>query len=1207
MVLQGNYRNKMRDNISRLSKGYVEYTHPTVDIKPVALELSVQEGEVAEGVVSVTVKDGGVVYGNAISHNLRMEIQNPDFAGEDANIKYRFDATGLEPGEVIKGEICLIMDAGEFVIPYVVFILHGDIETDAGPVKNLFHFTNLAQEDYQRAKDIFYSDAFGSLIANSDNQYFGIYRGFSQGTKCDENFDAFLRTVKKKNPSTYSFYSPALEDGLFKITCFSDRQEEITVVRDGWGNCSFEVISDCDFLTPINTTLTEDDFIDQEALLSIDITEDDLHEGLNFGRIILKGADGEFEARFCVKKEREEEGEAMRLRRRMQAYRAELLKSYIAYKIRNISRSEWEEKFKALTDRLLEIDPEDLVSRLSRAHSLLVLGRLGEATSLIDELMDEARSAGPLEYGYCIFLSSMASDSSDHITNCCRLVSRLFIEHPEQDTLLWLLTQMDDDMNSDPAMTLKTIKHQYNTQGVGPLLYLKAYELFSQDPELMSEVKSFEIQVMNFAVKTGLFDEQLSKRFSQLIKEERSYDPVALRVLKAMYEEYKDNEYLGCVCMLYMKENRLDEDAFEWYLTAVEKDVNITRLFEIFIDALPVDYAKELPAPVQLYFSYGASLEPVRKAALFANIIQYHSQNPEIMTSYDPQILEFAKQQAERGNIDARLSVIYAYLKDNEEFIPIFEKNAASFVFAHHVTCAKDAPDHLIVVEEAFASERKVDFSRGEACVSIYGSSYELFGEYEDGRRIYGDIFEDEALFFPQDYEDKLRSGEGEGDIRSAVYFSERMERANIPDEQSYRHLLTLAQSDEIRSLFKRPFIVKLLRYYEDDDSHSFDLMDKLDISALDSAGRAELLELLMHKGRYGNALDIIKRYGINGVSSRLLVKLLVSMRKELENEDEPLVLWLCSECFAMGKYDGMLLKFLCDNLRDTTRTMRSLWRAARDFDIDTRALEERLLIQMMFTGAYVGDRDDIFESYESHIAIPLVEMAWVTKCSYDYAILDEMMDERFFARLLKMKGQGNALNDYCALALIQYFSSQRREYGEKLLLVEPVKEILAEFIRDFLAKKIMLSCFMEFKDLVPELSMYEGYVFIEHKAAPDSVVTLNYIVEASSEAGTDYTRMSMRMALPGIFCASFMLFHTEQLKYYISIEQGGHAAITESARLDAPYRSGETSNKYEVLNEMYSCLESEDREKLIEMMEVYRRREYTGKALFRPITQMDA
>ena len=120
-------------------------------------------------------------------------------------------------------------------------------------------------------------------------------------------------------------------------------------------------------------------------------------------------------------------------------------------------------------------------------------------------------------------------------------------------------------------------------------------------------------------------------------------------------------------------------------------------------------------------------------------------------------------------------------------------------------------------------------------------------------------------------------------------------------------------------------------------------------------------------------------------------------------------------------------------------------------------------------------------------------------------------------------------------------------------------------------------------------------------------MVTLNYIVEASSEAGTDYTRMSMRMALPGIFCASFMLFHTEQLKYYISIEQGGHAAITESARLDAPYRSGETSNKYEVLNEMYSCLESEDREKLIEMMEVYRRREYTGKALFRPITQMDA
>jgi hypothetical protein len=286
---------------------------------------------------------------------------------------------------------------------------------------------------------------------------------------------------------------------------------------------------------------------------------------------------------------------------------------------------------------------------------------------------------------------------------------------------------------------------------------------------------------------------------------------------------------------------------------------------------------------------------------------------------------------------------------------------------------------------------------------------------------------------------------------------------------------------------------------------------------------------------------------------------------------------------------------------------MRSLWRAARDFEIDTRALEERLLLQMMFTGAFVGDREDIFEAYESHIAIPMVELAWVTKCSYDYAVLDEVMDERFFTRLLKMKSQGNPLNEYCALALIMYFSQQKKEYGDRLTLDEPIKEILAEFIRDFISKKIVLSCFMDFRDIVPELALYEGYVFIEYKASPDSVVTLNYLLENESGAANDYTRMSMRMAIGGIFTASFMLFYSEQLNYYISIEHAGHTSITESAKLQAAHEAGERTNKYEVLNEMYSCLQMEEREKLIELMEVFRKREQVGKALFRPLTQKDA
>ncbi len=43
---------------------------------------------------------------------------------------------------------------------------------------------------------------------------------------------------------------------------------------------------------------------------------------------------------------------------------------------------------------------------------------------------------------------------------------------------------------------------------------------------------------------------------------------------------------------------------------------------------------------------------------------------------------------------------------------------------------------------------------------------------------------------------------------------------------------------------------------------------------------------------------------------------------------------------------------------------MRDVWSTAESFGVDTLAIEERILIQMLYTDAFVGNAAAIFQNY---------------------------------------------------------------------------------------------------------------------------------------------------------------------------------------------------------------------------------------------------
>ena len=59
---------------------------------------------------------------------------------------------------------------------------------------------------------------------------------------------------------------------------------------------------------------------------------------------------------------------------------------------------------------------------------------------------------------------------------------------------------------------------------------------------------------------------------------------------------------------------------------------------------------------------------------------------------------------------------------------------------------------------------------------------------------------------------------------------------------------------------------------------------------------------------------------------------------------------------------------------------MRDVWSTAESFGVDTLAIEERILIQMLYTDAFVGNAAAIFQSYVKKGADPSVELAFLAQ-----------------------------------------------------------------------------------------------------------------------------------------------------------------------------------------------------------------------------------
>ena len=1194
--------NKLKDKITKLSREHFEYELPEIICSEEKISIAVETGKVYRGVLKLKNKEGRNMKGLVYSSSHLLFLENDSFDGREVEIGYEFRATDIRTKDVIHGTISIVSSCGEKEIPFQATILEKYVEASFGEVKDLFHFANLAKLNWTKAVSIFKSQDFEGIFLRKDLEKKMLYRGLCMGSNPEQALEEFLVSIQKKNVPKLSvskeFYS-------FQVRK-EDISGEIVLRKDTWGYLDIDVWANHECLEIDQKKLNQDSFIGDEVTLQFQVKNENLRPGKNFAKIVIENMYQKIEVHIemekVVKHVDRDYDEAKRKR-----YEMVLLNHYINFRSNRIDAVDYIAETRNAVTKLQAIE---VVKRnlgelgytrrldLYQFHLFIVEGDQEKAEAMFESLQQEEhllKKNTVEEYCGFLYLKALYTRTKENLQIALQEIRECYKQHPTHWKLLWFLIFLDEKLDQKPEEKLKAIKEQYKRGCTSPVLYYEVCSVYEQDPTLLKELDPCTIQSFNMGVKQDMFSLPAAVQYAYLAEKEKGYHRIILSNLVTLYEKYQDKQILEAICSLLIKSDISDSSCFAWYEAGVKEQLHLTQLHEYYIYSIDENYKGILPREIYMYFLYNANLPEDKKAYLYANIITHKDELSDIVVEYREQIRNFTIEQLYKHHFNQHLAELYpAYIREDQISAEI-AKHLPFVMFKRMVVCKHKDIVGVTVAHKECVKELYYPFDKnGRAFVDIYTEHARVLLVDRQGRRYDTSIPTEKTKFISRNRYAEACYEKNKTNFMLSLYIYERIERYqknNINMAELQDHV----DQDLLQPEYRKKWVMNLIQHYY--DNYEGEALEKLllevDLQGMSKSERNLIIEYCIIRGLYDLAFEQIAEYSFEGITVKRLRALCSKTIKKYGMEEEnPLLSKMGFYVFKAGKYDEIILQYLVKYYLGTTKDMFLVWKEAKEYDMNTEELEERLLGQVLFAESYIPDTMAVFFSYYGKEKNRTLVKAFISYYSYKYFVRDRIIDEDFIEivnKELQMEPNRAAL-----LALLKYYSTFEKwtEEQRNFIETETVK-LLEEGIR-----------FPFFKKFVPEFQLpgnIGNKYFVEYKTNPKHKVLLHYFLE-DEQMQEEFLVEQMEDMYEGIFVRDFTLFHNETLQYYVEeIPLEGDPIITESITIRGDeLQRMEEEDKYSQINMMLVAREMKDEKTLLSLIQNYAKTEYAMGKVFK-------
>ncbi len=1184
----------MEEVIRRLLEGNFEYEKGSLDFSCTKLELTIRPGECREGSFFIYGEEGRYTQGNVLSSDGRMECLTAEFVGCREEIFFRFHGGNLEEGDVVKGEFHVISNQGEYYLPFVVNVAYTVLETSLGNVKNLFHFANLAKTSPEEAVSLFYSGEFARIFNGSDRQYYEYYLGMSAYAGNEQNVEEFLIGINKKQKIEYLIDTEEIRledvDGI--------AETGFTVTRNGWGYTRLLVETQGDFLYTDKKELTDSDFSGNSCRVSVYVDSRLLHDGNNFGGIVLSNSYGNMQVKVLVKRH------ASHSRRRQGIERKrlvlQLMEFYQAFRMKKISSSTWLKESRQLVEKMTAGNDKDISARLFQAQLLITEERYNEAQWVLDHAAGilEETGADAVTEAYYLYLTTLLCREEEYVDRVTEQISYIFKRNRNEWRIAWLLLYLSEEYNRSFSKKWMFLEEQFNRGCKSPIIYIEALLLMNLNPSLLMKLGDFEKQLLWYGAKHEMLHKDVILQFLYLVQKEREYSSCLYRILLACYRIKPQSDVLQEICRLLIKGGKSGKEYFHWYKRGVEQELRITRLYEYFMMSVDVNSAEALPKMVLMYFSYQNSLQYEQAAFLYANIYRNRENYPELYQNYQLAIEQFVQKQLLNRRINRDLAYLYRHVLHPGMLTEETACALAEILFMNMIVTPRTDIRYVVVYQPGRNEPIYYSVADGKAFVSLpVQDSRILFEDGSHNRYMASVSHTTEKLMLPGRLVKLVAPLVGDARDLNLYMCTNGQDIAEITEENEYRFRFLL-DDEEISDKLKQKIAIRLVTYYYENDKIRAldDYLEQAEPERFTRKDRGEMIKYLIIRGHEEKAYQWICRFGPYDMEPKALMRLCSLLIKDRDFMEDAVLTAAAWHAFRAGKYDDACLRYLSMYFRGMTKELRNIFKAAQAFGVETYELCEKMLIQMLFTGSFVGEKMEIFRTYVSGGAKTEVEEAFLCQCAYEYFVKDRVTAGYVFEEIAGMYKRGENLHRVCKLGFIKYYSENKSE------ITDAIQEILLDFITELQKNRIYLKMFAEFQDMGnSRLNLFSDRTFVEYKAYPGARAVLHYCMEYAEGEVSAYQTEDMQEVYGGVCFKDFVLFFGERLQYYIMEERDGNEQLTESATIQKSDTGGESAEgKFNLVNDLSISSTLQDYETVDKLLEEYEYKEYLQNRLFR-------
>ncbi|MBE5922302.1 MAG: hypothetical protein E7269_06075 [Lachnospiraceae bacterium] len=1123
----------MKSTIEKLSRGKIEYELPVMGVSISEITVKVEAGSIEPGHFEIFSVNGLELKGVIFATTEHFKLEMDQFVGTKAQIRYTVSAEHLISESDIDGELHIVSNGGETLIPYHIHVEERSYNSSIGQINNYESFVALTREHFDEGVKLFLYPDFADVVIGNHFEHRALYQGLSEGVNPDLALEEFLVSIGEKEKITLTLES--VEKRYSKVA--DSIRDCVVLKKNTWGYAEIEAEIQGDFLLECRAKFNAQDFEGDSFEYRYCIDKKKLRLGKNYGKITFKTCGEQLECMLIV----EYAGQDIRDEVDNRKLLYQLMDLYIKFRMQQYNYEKWTNDSMLILDRLRRNDESDLMIRLMKAQMCLIKGKKEEAAFILDyvqgQLPNQRENVVEMRC-YYDYVRTLQYRNSEYTQKVVTNIQRIYEEQNSGWQLLWILLFIDERYEKNKSLKYAMIKERCCKGCSSPLLYFEALSVLNEQPGLLRVLNSFELRMLMMGAKRKNVSLRLTLQAADLAKKERSFRPLVFELLVRLYEQYQTNDILSAICVVLIRGSQTANKYFKWFELAVKNDLKIPKLYEYYLLSINPDTKQILPQMVYLYFVYNTDSIRERERFLFANIIEQREEIPHIYESYQKIIEQYSLRQMLIGSMDEYLAVIYEAVLSKALVTDDIAKRLPAMIACHKIVCKNPRMRRVIVIHKENGTEKIYPILGGVAYVRIYTQNASVIFQDADGNRYSKGIDYTVTKLMDMEYYMKLCYEMHPESHELRLHFGEATKKGKGKPNKLPEMITPMMEIDNLDEAYRTALLEALVDYYyhhiEEENIKRY--LQNADIHRMQSPARGKVIELMILCGMYSQVYVLLKQYGAADVDAGLLSRFLTRIIPKLEQCEDETVTRLCRIVFDKGIYDDNILKYMSRYYNGTFETLLHLWTVAKKFAFYSLELEERMIAQALFSGSTHPMFPEAFRKYYCYGYREVIMNAYVNKLSYLYVVKGECSDLNLFKYLKYQLVQGEPVHDYGKVAYVKYCGEHKGEMQKDSL----EEKVCAKAISDLIKKNIYLEYFRAFSELTDIPAKFTDKSYVSYGENPKHAIYMRYRMLGEER----YHLEPMEQILPGLYEKGFVLFSDDILEYEIIRKEGENEVL---------------------------------------------------------------